>query len=175
MKEHGTETGGADKQKRHNKTKRGLKIIGICLTVGGLACTVAGSVSFFSALGSGELPKLFWLLMIGLPMMTIGVAMLTFGFRKEIGTYIKDETVPVVNEAGTELTPAVKAVAQAAAEGMTAQNANGQKTCPACGAENGADKNFCEACGTPLTATCPHCGSAVGAGAAFCGNCGKKL
>ena len=56
MKEHGTETGGADKQKRHNKTKRGLKIIGICLTVGGLACTVAGSVSFFSALGSGELP-----------------------------------------------------------------------------------------------------------------------
>lgn len=155
-------------KKKRNLTKRGLKVIGAVLVLGGLACTIIGSVNFFSALGSGELSPLFWLLMIGLPMLTIGVAMLMFGFQKQIATYHKNETVPVLNEAAAELSPAVGAIAQAAQKRDTI-------ACPKCGAENDAELHFCEKCGAPLTKTCPHCGESVGADAAFCGHCGNKI
>ena len=152
-------------KKKHNLTKRGLKVIGIVLLLGGLTCTVLGSVSLFSSIGRKEFPSLFWMLMIGLPMITIGVSMLMFGFRKEIGTYIKNESVPVVNEAAEELTPAVDAVARAVRE---------TQICPDCGAKNDAELRFCEKCGAPLTKACPYCGEEVGADAAFCRHCRKN-
>ena len=74
----------AERNKKTNRTKLGLKVLGFIFTAGGLTCTVIGSASFFSALGSGELPTLFWLLIAGLPMLTIGASLLTFGFRKEL-------------------------------------------------------------------------------------------
>ena len=159
-----------DDKKKHNLTKRGLQVIGIILILGGLACTVIGSVNFFSSIGSGEIPSLFWLLMIGLPMLTIGVAMLTFGFRREISSYVKNETVPVLNEAGEELSPAAETLSKALKEGVA-----DTLCCPGCGAENSAELQFCEQCGTALTKTCPACGQTVSAQARFCGHCGANL
>lgn len=38
-------------------------------------------------------------------MLFVGIVCLTFGFRKEITRYVKNESVPVINEAGEELQP----------------------------------------------------------------------
>ena len=147
-----------DKKNNRDLTKTGLKIIGVVLSLGGLACTIVGSVSFFSSLGSGTLPKLFWLLMIGLPMLTIGVAMLTFGFRRTGAP--KQETPP--NNATAESVPVMKTDEKAL-------------LCPVCGRENAAGLAFCEHCGAKLERRCPHCGKPVNADAGFCGHCGKQL
>ena len=167
----------AERNKKTNRTKLGLKVLGFLFTAGGLTCTVIGSASFFSALGSGELPTLFWLLIAGLPMLTIGASLLTFGFRKELSA-----TAIQIARAG-ENSPTV--AAQTVREGENSpiepaplpEQPPPQATlrCPACGAENDAELNFCEQCGSELTKPCPHCGKPVGAHAAFCGHCGKKI
>lgn len=167
----------AERNKKTNRTKLGLKVLGFIFTAGGLTCTVIGSASFFSALGSGELPTLFWLLIAGLPMLTIGASLLTFGFRKELSA-----TAIQIARAGENL-PTV--AAQTVREGENSpiepaplpEQAPKKATlrCPECGAENDAELNFCEQCGSELTKPCPHCGKPVGAHAAFCGHCGKKI
>lgn len=153
----------AERNKKTNRTKLGLKVLGFIFTAGGLTCTVIGSASFFSALGSGELPTLFWLLIAGLPMLTIGASLLTFGFRKELSA-----TAIQIARAG-ENSP----IEPAPLPEQTPKKAT--LRCPECGAENDAELNFCERCGSELTKPCPHCGKPVGAHAAFCGHCGKKI
>lgn len=48
---------------------------------------------------------------VGLPLLGIGFAITSFAFRREISRYVKNESVPVINEAGKELTPAVRDIA----------------------------------------------------------------
>lgn len=167
----------AERNKKTNRTKLGLKVLGFIFTAGGLTCTVIGSASFFSALGSGELPTLFWLLIAGLPMLTIGASLLTFGFRKELSA-----TAIQIARAG-ENSPTVAAQTVREGENSPIEPASlpeqtpkkATLRCPECGAENDAELNFCEQCGSELTKPCPHCGKPVGAHAAFCGHCGKKI
>ena len=167
----------AERNKKTNRTKLGLKVLGFIFTAGGLTCTVIGSASFFSALGSGELPTLFWLLIAGLPMLTIGASLLTFGFRKELSA-----TAIQIARAG-ENSPTVAAQTVREGENSPIEPASlpeqtpkkATLRCPECGAENDAELNFCEQCGNELTKPCPHCGKPVGAHAAFCGHCGKKI
>lgn len=167
----------AERNKKTNRTKLGLKVLGFIFTAGGLTCTVIGSASFFSALGSGELPTLFWLLIAGLPMLTIGASLLTFGFRKELSA-----TAIQIARAG-ENSPTVAAQTVREGENSPIEPASlpeqtpkkATLRCPECGAENDAELNFCERCGSELTKPCPHCGKPVGAHAAFCGHCGKKI
>ena len=167
----------AERNKKTNRTKLGLKVLGFLFTAGGLTCTVIGSASFFSALGSGELPTLFWLLIAGLPMLTIGASLLTFGFRKELSA-----TAIQIARAG-ENSPTVAAQTVREGENSPIEPASlpeqtpkkATLRCPECGAENDAELNFCERCGSELTKPCPHCGKPVGAHAAFCGHCGKKI
>ena len=167
----------AERNKKTNRTKLGLKVLGLLFTAGGLTCTVIGSASFFSALGSGELPTLFWLLIAGLPMLTIGASLLTFGFRKELSA-----TAIQIARAG-ENSPTVAAQTVRAGENSPIEPAplpeqtpkKATLRCPECGAENDAELNFCEQCGSELAKPCPHCGKPVGAHAAFCGHCGKKI
>lgn len=167
----------AERNKKTNRTKLGLRVLGFIFTAGGLTCTVIGSASFFSALGSGELPTLFWLLIAGLPMLTIGASLLTFGFRKELSA-----TAIQIARAG-ENSPMVAAQTVREGENSPIEPASlpeqtpkkATLRCPECGAENDAELNFCEQCGSELTKPCPHCGKPVGAHAAFCGHCGKKI
>lgn len=167
----------AERNKKTNRTKLGLKVLGFIFTAGGLTCTVIGSASFFSALGSGELPTLFWLLIAGLPMLTIGASLLTFGFRKELSA-----TAIQIARAGENL-PTVAAQTVREGENSPIEPAplpeqtpkKATLRCPECDAENDAELNFCEQCGSELTKSCPHCGKPVGAHAAFCGHCGKKI
>lgn len=59
--------------KKHNKIKRALKIIGPIVLVCGLALAITGIVDFGTSAGRGESPALFWLIFIGLPMTAAGV------------------------------------------------------------------------------------------------------
>ena len=134
---------------KHEKLKKKLKIAGFVLVIG------------------GAMPKLFFLAFIGLPMLGIGAGLLAFAFRREIATYSKNESVPVINEASSEIAPAIQNVVKAA-------KAESGVRCE-CGALNDADAKFCKACGKPLAKTCDNCGENNSADSAYCNNCGNKL
>lgn len=152
---------------KHEKTKRTLKIVGIVLMAVGLVCDIVGFIDIFRAIHNESMPSVPFLLFIGLPMFGIGLILLIFGAHREIARYVKDESVPVINEASRELTPAVRAVVNAA-KGETV-------SCPACGANNEKDNAYCSACGKPLQKICPKCGSTQAGENAYCSKCGEKL
>ena len=153
--------------KKHERTKRNLKIIGALIAAAGLGLAVMGFVDMFSSISAGETPTLFWGLIAGLPMLGIGGMLSMMGFRKEIMRYVKNESVPVLNEAGNEIVPAVGAIANAA------KNAEGT-ICPHCGNPNDENAIFCRHCGSELIVICPHCGERAKDGK-FCDKCGKSL
>lgn len=157
---------------KHESTKKKLKIIGFILIGAGIVLTVIGLVSFFSAFGTEKFPKLFFCAFIGLPMLGIGCAILSFAFKREIMRYAKNEGVPVINEASEEIKPAVKNVAAAVNEGLKSEKT---VTCPKCGTVNPADGKFCKECGTAIGANCPNCGEKISPDDKFCNNCGEKL
>lgn len=170
-----------EEQAKHEKTKKTLKIIGFILLGCGAVLDIIFFVNIIASMSSFSMPNLFFCGMIGLPMTGFGAMLLIIGFRGEITRYMKNEGVPVVNDAAQELKPAVKAVAEAVKE----VNAEGEKqtveqrqkptVCPACGKENDPKNNFCDGCGTQLFKLCPKCGARQEVEDAFCGNCGCKL
>ena len=154
----------------HEETKKKLKIIGSIILGVGITLSAIGLISFFSAFGSGDFPKLFFLVFPGFPMIGIGASMLSFAYKREIMRYSKNESVPVINEAIEEVGPTVKKV-------VSGEKTSDEKTkkCPNCGAENPDKNKFCPECGATLDKTCPTCGNTVDADDKFCPNCGTKL
>lgn len=159
----------------HESVKKKLKIAGICLLAVGLVCTIIGMADFFAAFNSeGErMPKLFFMCFIGLPLIAVGAGMLIFGFKREIMRYAKNESVPVINEAGEEISPAVKSVVTAAREGVAQEKAD--KTVCSCGAVNADGSKFCKECGKALYSVCPNCGAKTDPESKYCNECGTKL
>lgn len=158
-----------DKIKQHEKLKFRLKIVGFIMIAAGIALTITGFVDFFKAMANPEngIPKLFFLLFIGLPMLGVGAGFLVFAFRREIVTYTKNESVPVINEASAEISPAIQNVVKAA------NTENGVRC--VCGTINDADAKFCKACGKPLAKICENCGETNSADSTYCSNCGNRL
>ena len=93
----------AELKKQHERTKRTLKIVGVLIAVAGLGLAVIGLVDMVSSASAGEMPSLFWGLIAGIPMLGVGGMLCLTGFRKEISRYLKNESVPVINETGREL------------------------------------------------------------------------
>lgn len=154
----------------HEETKKKLKIIGSVILGVGITLSAIGLISFFSAFGSDNFPKLFFLVFPGFPMIGIGASMLSFAYKREIMRYSKNESVPVINEAIEEVGPTVKKV-------VSGEKTSDKKTkkCPNCGAENPDKNKFCPECGATLDKICPTCGNTVDADDKFCPNCGTKL
>ena len=147
---------------KHEKVKKNLKLIGfICLAIGAVL-TITAFVELFQSVGSGGFPRLFFLAFIGLPLIGIGAMLLSLGYRGELMKYAKNEAVPIVNEAGKEISPAVRAVASAVAE--TKEESTNFIVCKDCGEKNPADGKFCKNCGKEI----PEEGS-------FCNYCGEKI
>ena len=159
-----------DKKEKHERTKRILKIVGPIVAAAGLILAVVGFVSFFSSFGSGGMPSLFWCAFVGMPVFVIGLGITVTAFRREIATYQKNESAPVINEFAEDIKPAVQSVASAVRE-TAAQDA----ICPNCGEKNDADAKFCKNCGAALRKVCPDCGEQNDADAKFCKSCGKSL
>ncbi len=159
---------------RHERTKRILKIVGTVVLVCGIILFVAFFIDFMLVIYETRgFPRLFVCGIIGLPMIGIGAMLLQCGNRREISRYFKDESMPVINEAVEDLTPAVKAVTEAVKE--AGEDDNTVKFCPSCGKQNQPQNKFCDGCGTRLYKVCPHCGKKQDADDSFCGNCGAKL
>lgn len=157
-----------EKDKKHLKTKRTLKIVGPIVMIAGLAFAITGFVDLFTSFGKGGMPSLFWCFFIGFPLIAAGGAMTAWGFQREIASYSMRENAPVFNEAGEKIRPGVSAIADAVK--------NSDKTvCPACGTENDENSAFCKKCGAPLSKKCPNCGADLDADAVFCDKCGKKI
>lgn len=157
------------KMQKHLKTKKKLKIIGPIVLAVGVVLAIIGFVDFFASMGSFGMPKLFFMSFLGMPTAAAGGIITMYGYRKEVSTYIKNEAVPVLNEAGEEITPAIQSIAKAAKEGSKEG-----VTCE-CGMVNYVDSKFCKKCGKPLFKTCPYCGQEVDGDSEFCNHCGRKL
>lgn len=160
-----------DKKEKHERTKRILKIVGPIVAAAGLILAVVGFVSFFSSFGDDGMPSLFWCAFVGMPVFVIGLGITFTAFRREIATYHKNESAPVINEFAEDIKPAVQSVASAVRETAAAQDA----ICPNCGEKNDADAKFCKNCGAALRKVCPDCGEQNDADAKFCKSCGKSL
>ena len=160
-----------DKKEKHERTKRILKIVGPIVAAAGLILAVVGFVSFFSSFGDDGMPSLFWCAFVGMPVFVIGLGITFTAFRREIATYQKNESAPVINEFAEDIKPAVQSVASAVRETAAAQDG----ICPNCGEKNDADAKFCKNCGAALRKVCPDCGEQNDADAKFCKSCGKSL
>lgn len=160
----------AEEKARHESLKKKLKIGGTAVLAVGLVCTIVAFVNFFTVFGNPDagMPKLLFLGFIGMPLIAIGAIMLVFGFRREMGRFVKNESMPVVREAAEELTPTIEDIASAV-------RGDGKTECPHCHTANDANSKFCKSCGNPIAVTCPHCGQTVDGDSAFCKNCGKRL
>ena len=157
-----------NKNEKHEKTKKKLKIAGPIIVLCGLGLAIMGFVDMIISTQNGEMPSLFWGMMAGLPLLGIGGMVCAMGYRREVAKYIKNESVPVINEAGEEIAPAVSAIARAA------KSESGENLCPHCGKPNDDGAKFCRHCGNELLVTCPACGEKV-KHAEFCVKCGAKL
>lgn len=160
-------------QEKHNSVKKKLKIIGfICLIVGGIF-TAIGFIDFFASMGGNGMPTKFWCAFVGIPLLAVGFSIISFAFKREITRYVKNESVPVINETGKEIAPAVRDIASAVKEGLT-ENATNEIRC-SCGTLNNKNSKFCKGCGKSLVSSCPHCGQEIPADSVFCNHCGSKL
>jgi len=99
-----------------------LRVAGPLIASVGFVFLIIGMASFFSALGGGELPRLFWCCFVGLPLLFVGGVLCMFGFMGAFARYTAAEQVPVATDAISELAEgtqgAVKTVARAVAEGV---------------------------------------------------------
>ncbi len=157
---------------KHERTKKKLKIIGITLLAAGAAFVITGFVDFIKNISTFNQPQLFWCLIVGFPMLGFGGMVTAMGFRKEIARYVKNESVPIINEVGEEITPAVTSIAGAAVNAVKGEE---KIKCPECGTENANDSNFCQECGAKLKKVCPSCGEVLDNESKFCDKCGYKL
>lgn len=157
-----------EKEKQHQKKKIMLRIIGAVLLIAGVVCAICGFADMAKAFDEGRMPKI-WLMFIGFPAIAIGTFLLIVSFQRAINRYVKNENVPVINEMGKEIAPALSSVA-----GAINGAVNGT-ACPECGAVNDKDALFCKSCGKPLSLKCEECGTVNEADAKFCNNCGKPL
>lgn len=159
-------------KKNHDAVKRKIRVLGITLLVIGAILDIIGLISFGMAFGGNGTPDLFFLNMIGMPLLAIGIFLTVFSFRREIAQYTKDETVPVAKDLYQDVRPEIKDFASI----IRGKNKDTDKViCPACGGENDFDHKFCVHCGKELFIACPRCGGSVDVTDKFCPQCGEKL
>ena len=107
---------------KHSAARSLLRIVGPSIALVGLSFMIVGIVSFFSAIGSFETPRLFWCCFVGMPLLFVGGVLSMFGFMGAVSRYAAAEQVPVATDAINDLAVgtqnAVKTVARAVAEGV---------------------------------------------------------
>ena len=84
-----------DKEKKHARTKLILRIVGCCMIAAGLALAITGIANLFSFDDEGA--SLFWMAMVGFPVLVVGIFLLLVSFQRAIASYAKNEAVPVVS------------------------------------------------------------------------------
>lgn len=162
-----------ESQKKHKKIKIILRISGGVLLICGIVFVIVGMVDFFQStmdFHNGR-PTKMWCFICGIPLIPIGAGLLALGFKKEMMSYVKNETVPIINQVGREVSPAIENITAAVKRGTAKLNGI---TC-ICGQINDSESKFCKNCGKSLVQTCPNCNAQLDKDSKFCDNCGERL
>jgi hypothetical protein len=170
-----------DPPPQHVRARDGLRVGGMVLLAVGAVLALIGLVDFFAAFGAGgRAPTRFWMLMVGMFLLSIGAAMLKFGYLGALAKYMAREGSPAaaegINRVGMGAAPGITAVAAAVGAGLLREG--GRIACGSCGDPQALDAKFCDACGAAMHRVCPSCGAvgeAGGGGARFCDQCGAGL
>lgn len=161
-------TNKEERNKKHLKHKKLFKILGVILLIIGGCLFLSG---FFSIIFlQGELfskPILIILPVIGVICLGIGGFLTRLGFMKEVGTYVKNETAPIINELSDDIEPAIKNVKNAINDDSV--------TCPNCHETIDKDSLFCDKCGKKIKIECPKCHTINDSDGKFCKKCGEEL
>ena len=122
-----------------------LRVLGGLLTVVALGLIVTGGVEFFTLEGFEE-PHKFWMIMVGIPVLGIGLMLLQAGFAGAGARYAAGEYAPVVKDTTGYLTDGQGILGVGATGGQPAAG----PYCRSCGTRNDADARFCDSCGVPV-------------------------
>ncbi|HVJ81274.1 MAG TPA: zinc ribbon domain-containing protein [Planctomycetia bacterium] len=170
-----------DQDPKHEATRKLLRFLGPTIAGAGLLFMAVGLFSFFGSFGTGEFPKYFWGMFVGMPLLFVGLVLSKFAFLGAVMKYAAHETAPVgkdvVNYMASGTRGAVRELASAAREGFLNEPAAAADACPKCRAPLADGANFCSSCGTAMTAatTCGKCGRENESDARFCAGCGQAM
>jgi hypothetical protein len=169
----------------HRETRAILRIVGPGIALVGLVFVIVGIASFFASFNSHSMPRRFWCVFVGMPLLGVGVGISKFAFLGTVGRYVAGEVAPVAKDTMNYMADgtkgAVRTMATAMGEGLRAGMGDKdttmaeRQTCSSCGEANDDTAKFCKSCGKPLAKTCAACGQANDADAKFCDNCGGRL
>ena len=143
----------------HDDVRKVLRVVGPAVAGVGLVFLVVGMVSFFSAFGTFEPPRLFWCMFVGIPLLGVGLGITKFAFLGSIFRYVMGETAPVAKDTFNEMArgtaPAARDfardVSRGIAEGLATPGRDERAAfCPKCGAGASPDDRYCSKCGAPL-------------------------
>src|SRR5262249_17732681 len=141
---------------RHSSTRKALRIMGPTLAVVGILFTVVGFGSFFTSFGTFEPPRYFWCVLVGLPLLGLGLAMSQYAFLGSFARYFCGETAPVVKDTFNYLAEGTKGGVRTTAQAFGQGLAEGLSTdrlrpiCARCKQANDADAKFCKTCGAGM-------------------------
>jgi len=175
----------------HRENRTVLRLIGPAVLGIGLLMTVIGFGSFFMSFASfgspGEspgMPRYFWCVFVGMPLMFVGIIICKFAFLGAVSRYFANEVTPVgkdvVNYMADGTKDAVRDVAAAIGEGISSSLSD-QETpvlrCHKCNENNETSAAFCKSCGVSLgkSVACSKCGELNDPDARFCDDCGQAV
>ena len=124
-----------------------LRVAGVVTVCGALLMVVVGGVELVTLEGFEE-PHRFWMLLVGIPLLGVGLMMLQAGFAGAGARYLSGEYSPVAKDTATYLTGG-KGLLNLGVDDDARQPAQGPY-CRSCGTRNDADARFCDSCGTSL-------------------------
>ncbi len=169
----------------HNSTRRALRAAGPVLAVIGSVLTIVGLADFFLAIMTSRTPILFCCAFVGMPLLFVGLVLISYGYMGKVARYVAQETAPVgkdtFNYVADGTRGGVKTVAGAVGEGLRGSGLGGagptMVRCPKCNALAPAEAKFCGQCGQALSKTkpCPNCREWNDPDAKFCDNCGHAF
>lgn len=116
-----------------------LRVGGALVALAGLGLAVTAGVELFTLQGF-ETPHKFWMGIVGLPLLGVGLMMLQLGFSGAGARFAAGEYAPVVKDTAGYLSDG---------KGILGVGATGPY-CRGCGIRNDAEARFCDSCGASL-------------------------
>src|SRR5262245_11614599 len=90
---------GTEIDEQHKEKRFMLRVVGVFLLIAGGLFMLVGFVDFARAMGSFDhQPRLFWCLMLGMPLLWLGFVLSSAGFAGSAARYMAGESAPVAKD-----------------------------------------------------------------------------
>lgn len=123
---------------------------GLTFLIIGVSLFILAMVNFFTSMNRFEMPSLFFLFYIGMPLVFVGIVFIILSYSKKILNYTKGQIKDIFSE-------------------------KEEKKCPNCNSDILDSDLFCPHCGFKLKVKCENCGTINDSKNHFCAHCGKEL